>query len=234
MAKPIPLVLLPGHMCDERLFEPQMDGLNELAEVLFFSLRHGDSMADYASQVLGATPEKFTLVGLSMGGIVAMEILRQAPHRVDRLVLMDTNPLAEPSEVGEFRETLIKRVLTGELETVMREELKPKYLAQTANRSEILDLCMDMALKLGPEVFVRQARALQSRPDQQSALRSVEIPSLIICGAEDDLCPLAHHQLMSGLIKKSTLEVIPGAGHLPTLEQPELTTRILKDWLLLH
>ncbi len=229
-----PVVFLPGHMCDARLFQPQMEALGKIAKVLFFPLDQGESMADYASQILHATPARFTLIGLSMGGIVAMEILRQAPHRVDRLVLMDTNPLAETDEVCEIRETLINRILAGELETVMREELKPKYLAQTANRLEILDLCMDMALRLGPEVFVHQARALQTRPDQQQTLRSVEIPSLIVCGAEDNLCPLERHQLMSELINKSVLEVIHGAGHLPTLEQPELTTLILKEWLELH
>ena len=113
----------------------------------------------------------------------------------------------------------------------MRDEMKPNYLADGPDRSRILDLCMDMALDLGPEVFVCQSRALQNRVDRQETLGSVGVPTLIACGEEDQLCPLERHELMHRLVTGSRFEVINGAGHLPTLEQPDITNEILREWL---
>ena len=110
--------------------------------------------------------------------------------------------------------------------------MKPKYLADSDNPDIILNICMDMALSLGPKVFVNQSRALQGRIDQEEALNLLNIPVLIMCGLEDKLCPLEKHELMHNIISNSTLEVIENAGHLPTLEQPEKTTEILKTWLM--
>jgi pimeloyl-ACP methyl ester carboxylesterase len=121
--------------------------------------------------------------------------------------------------------------LQGELYAVMRDELKPNYLVKSPNRQRILNLCMEMAETLGPEVFANQSFAIQHRPDQCETLRSVTIPSLILCGKEDSLCPVSRHELMHDLIPGSRLAVIPNAGHLPTLEQPKHTNGILEQWL---
>ena len=105
-----------------------------------------------------------------MGGIVAMEVLAQAPDRVERVALLDTNPRAELPEVQARREPQIARALQGSLAKVMRDEMKPNYLAEGPDQKAILDLCLDMALSLGPDVFARQSRALRDRPDQTAAL----------------------------------------------------------------
>ena len=192
--------------------------------------RH-DTIAALAAEILAHAPPRFALAGLSMGGIVAMQIVAQAAGRVDRLALLDTNPLAELPEMRARREPQIDKVRQGGLRAVMRDELKPNYIADGPLKPQVLDTCMDMAMALGPEVFVRQSRALQSRPDQQDTLRGVTVPTLILCGAQDRLCPPERHQLMHGLVPASDLQIIPGAGHLPTLEKPEQTNAALRRWL---
>ena len=226
----IPLVVLPGMMCDARLFGPQIAAL-EGREIVVPSLAKADDMEALAAGVLAEAPPRFALAGLSMGGIVAMEVLRQAPERVERLALLDTNPRAETPEAQTRRTPQIEAARAGRLREVMRDEMKPNYLAPGPRRQEVLDLCMDMAMDLGPEVFVRQSLALRDRPDQQETLRAARLPALILCGAADALCPLERHELMHALIAGSILTVIEGAGHLPTLEKPEETNAALIRWL---
>ncbi|CAN0586841.1 unnamed protein product, partial [Ectocarpus sp. 12 AP-2014] len=125
----------------------------------------------------------------------------------------------------------VRRALGGDLRVVMRDEMKPNYLADGPNKQAILDLCMEMADTLGAQVFADQSAALKARADQRETLRNVTVPTLILCGEDDRLCPLKRHTLMHELVPGSTLTVIKGAGHLPTLEQPELTNKALRTWL---
>jgi pimeloyl-ACP methyl ester carboxylesterase len=150
---------------------------------------------------------------------------------VTRIALMDTNPLAETPQVAANREPQIVKVRTGGLREVMRDEMKPNYLAPGPQREEILELVLEMALGLGPEVFCRQSRALQKRGDQQTVLRKSEIPALILCGAHDRLCPVKRHEFMAELMPNAQLVVLENSGHLPTLEEPERVTAALRDWL---
>ena len=180
---------------------------------------------------LNLDAENFYLLGQSWGGILAMEILRQAPDKVFGLALMDTNPMAERPEVKARRAPQIEAALKGDLRRVMRDEMKPNYLTDGPNRGAILDLCMAMAMDLGPDVFVNQSKALRDRPDQTETLRAFDGPALILCGRDDALCPVERHELMHALIPQSTLTIIEEAGHLPTLEQPEETTAALIRWL---
>ena len=226
----LPLVLLPGMMCDGRLFAPQMAALGRRAVQVSPVTEH-DSVQALAAEVLAHAPPRFALAGLSMGGIVAMEVARQAPDRVDRLALLDTNPRAEAPEVQANRVPQIERARANGVETVMRDEMKPNYLAPGAGREAILDLCMDMALALGVDVFARQSIALRDRPDQQDTLRAFHGPALVLMGEHDRLCPLDRHELMHALLPQSTLTIVPDAGHLSTLENPEKTTAALLRWL---
>ena len=226
-----PLVLLPGMMCDARLFAPQVAALAADRAVTVAPLTAHDSVGDLAAAVLADAPPRFALGGLSMGGIVAMEVLRRAPERVERLALLDTNPLAETPEAQARRAPQIAAARAGRLRAVMRDEMKPNYLADGPGRDALLDLCMEMAVDLGPEVFVRQSVALRDRPDQSATLRAARLPALILCGAEDRLCPPERHRLMHGLMPQATLVIVEGAGHLPTLEKPQETTAALTRWL---
>ncbi|MEX3015456.1 alpha/beta fold hydrolase [Gymnodinialimonas hymeniacidonis] len=226
-----PLLLLPGMMCDARLFQPQFTAFSATRPVMTAPLSGASTIPELAAHIFGAAPERFALAGLSMGGIVAMEMARQAPERIERIALLDTNPLAEPPDRAAAREPQIADVRAGGLRRVMRDEMKPNYLADGPNQGAILDLCMAMAETLGPAVFESQSRALQIRPDQSDTLRGLNIPALVLCGAEDSLCPLERHTLMRDLLPDATLEVIEGAGHLPTLEQPDATNAALLRWL---
>ena len=226
-----PLVLLPGMMCDARLFAPQIAALSATRAIHVAPIGDEDNVADLATRVLAHAPPQFALAGLSMGGIVAMEIYRQSPNRIERIAFLDTNPMAETPEVAAGREPQIAKVLAGDLRSVLRDEMKPRYLADGPNRAVTLDLCMDMAMNLGVDVFINQSRALQTRPDQQDTLRKITVPTLVLCGREDALCPVHRHELICDLVPDAMLEVIEGAGHLPTLEQPEITTAALAHWL---
>jgi len=224
-----PLVLIPGMMCDARMWGGIENSLG--VPVLHHVPTDADTMAALAALFLADAPPSFSLAGLSMGGILAMEILRQAPDRVERLALLDTNPRAEAVEAQARRAPQIARALAGELDSVMRDDMKPNYLAPGPRKPAILDLCMEMALALGPQVFARQSAALRGRPDQQATLATFSGPALVLMGAEDKLCPLDRHQLMHDLMPQSQLRIIPGAAHLPPLERPVETAAALRDWL---
>ncbi len=226
-----PLVFLPGMMCDARLFTPQIEAFSADRAVMVAPVTHGERIEEIASDILQAAPAKFALAGLSMGGIVAMEVLRRAPDRVTRVAFLDTNPLSETPQVAAAREPQIIGVRSGRLQEVMRDEMKPNYLAPGPRRVEVLNTVMAMAMTLGPEVFVRQSRALQRRRDQQRTLRGIKVPTLVMCGAHDALCPVKRHEFMAELIPYAQLYIVPDAGHLPTLEQPEETNHVLAHWL---
>ena len=224
--------MVPGMMCDERIFSPQIEALSQNLEVTIADISKFSSVRKLASDVLKKAPKKFSLLGHSMGGIVAMEIYSQEPNRIEKLILMDTNPKAELDEVKLKREPQIREVNKGKLLEVMRDEMKPNYLAESENKRSVLNVCMDMALTLGPDVFINQSRALQSRLDQQNTIQSIKIPVLIICGSEDKLCPVERHEMMHNMISDSDLKIINNAGHMPTLEQPRETTEVIKEWLM--
>ncbi|MFD2178042.1 alpha/beta fold hydrolase [Veronia pacifica] len=227
----LPLIFLPGMMCDERLFAPQIDVLRQQRDVSVMDIGRFDTMAALANDVLSKAPEHFALAGLSMGGILAMEVIRQAPGRVKKLALMDTNPRAEIDEVKASRAVHLDRVSQGDMLGVMKEVMIPKYLHQGFPRPEIDQLCVEMARTLGDQVFINQSLALRDRPDQQDTLAKVRVPTLILMGEDDQLCPLDRHETMKALIPHANFVVVEKAGHLPTLEQPEATSQHLSDWL---
>ncbi len=229
-----PLVLIPGMMCDARLFLPQIIAFSAERPVHIAEITSGDTIEEMARNLLETAPPRFALAGLSMGGIVAMEVMRRAPDRITRIALMDTNSQAETPPVAAMREPQIISARTGRLAEVMRDAMRPEYLAPGSRRPEILALmhrmAMDFGPEQGPELFVRQSRALQRRPDQQKTLRKMRVPALVLCGEHDGLTPPRRHDFMAGLIPYAKLAIIPDAGHLPTLEQPEATNEALRAW----
>jgi len=226
-----PLVLLPGMMCDARIFEPQINALTRERAVMVAPVTQGERIEEIASNIIDQLPQRFALAGLSMGGIVAMEVLRRVPDRVARLCLMDTNPLAETPPEAAAREPMIVGVRAGRLDEVMRDAMRPDFLAPGPGRVAVLNTVYAMARDLGPEVFIRQQRALQRRRDQQSTLRKCKAPTLILCGAHDRLTPVKRHSFMAELMPSAELRVIEDAGHLPTLETPGAVLEALRDWL---
>ena len=227
----LPLALLPGMMCDDRLFAPQLTGLGQHRQIIIPDYGMADSMDAMAAGLLANLPPRFALGGVSMGGILAMEIMRQAPARVSHLALIDTNPFAERDEVRRRRGPQIEAVREGQLETIMRDEMKPAYFTHLADSRVLRDLCLDMALSVGPQAFIRQSLALRDRPDYSQTLRQVTCPALILCGRHDTLCPVSRHEAMLDMIPHAKLCIVEDAGHLPTIEKPDEVTQALRDLL---
>ena len=227
------LVVLPGMMCDARLFGPQIEALKDHYSIFVPDLSGPKSKSGMAKRVLDETKTStFNLLGLSMGGIVAMAIAGIAPQRVTRLALLDTNHKADAPANFAIRNRQIEQVKSGHLRAVITEEMKPRYLARAnRNRQDLLGLLISMAMDLGVEAFINQSIALRDRPDHASALRRFSGPSLILCGDEDMLCPPQLHNQMANMIKDATLNLVTGAGHITTLEQPDTVVRAMNEWL---
>jgi len=226
-----PLVLLPGMMCDARVFEPQIRALSSRVPVMVAPLLGGERIEDIALHLLHQLPQRFALAGLAMGGNVAMEILRRAPERVSRLCLMSTSPLSDTPAQAANREPMIIGARTGRMEDVLRQNMMPEYLAPGPQRIEILNQVHQMGMELGEALFVSQTRALQRRRDQQGTMRKCKVPTLILCGEYDQLTPVKRHEFLAELIPDATLKIVTAAGHLPTLERPDVVNRVLAEWL---
>ncbi len=222
------ILLLPGMMCDARLWSHQIAAMSVPTQVA--DLSRADNVPDMAAQVIAEAPEQFAVAGLSMGGILAFEIWRQAPARVTHLALLDTNPGPDAPSRKAIRFEQIAAAASGELEELAVESLKPLYLAEKNRNDEaILNTILDMALSLGPAVFERQSLALLNRPDSVPTLPSISCPTTIICGREDAICPPRFHELMAREIPDANLMVIDDCGHLSSMEQPDkVTTELLR------
>ena len=226
------LVFLPGMMCDERLFAPQIEVLSKRIEIIVPKLEQ-DTIEAMARHVLEQAPDGLlNVVGLSMGGIVAMHMVAIEPERIVRLALLDTNHLKDASERFAIRNRQIADVENGKLRDVIVEEMKPVYLAEV-NRSDnkLLALLVTMAMEIGEDTFIAQSLALRDRPDQSDILQTYLGNSLVLCGAEDRLCSPERHREIAGLLANCQLIIVPNAGHLTTLEQPEAVTAALQNWL---
>lgn len=230
-----PVVLVPGMMCTADLWSRQVEALAPYHAVTVGDITRADNMVDIALQLLAEAPPSFALAGLSMGGIVAMEMWRRAPERIERLALLDTNFRSDLPDRRSIRDRQVAEVNRGGLESVLRDELKPGYLAacHQANTG-MLDKVLAMGMSLGPAVFTRQSIALRDRSDYRHTLATIACPTLVLCGEEDRLCPPQLHAEMAELIPSAELQVIPDCGHLPTIEQPQKVNSALLNWLGTH
>ncbi len=228
---PDPVVLIPGLMCDARAFAPQIAALSATRAVQVAPATRNERLEEMAEAVLDDAPDRFALAGHGLGGMVAMEVLRQRPDRVLRIALIGTGALSETPEAAAAREPQIAAVRAGRLEDVMRDEIAPRCLGPGPRRVEVLNTVMEMARALGPDIFVRQSRALQRRRDQQAVLKAAKVPALVLCGREDPIHPMRGHEFMAKLLAGAAFETIDGAGHLPMLEDPEATNAALGRWL---
>lgn len=229
-----PVVLIPGNMCDERLWAPVAQRLaDEGYRPISAPLLDQDSIAAMAQAVLAALPGPSIAIGFSMGAIVAAEMARQSPAMVAGLGLVAFNASADLPERAAIRPRQQDEVRAGRLGAIVADELKPNYLAEENRRdAALLDLVMDMAVSLGPDVFVSQSEALRLRADLRPTLPDLRIPVLLACGSEDRLCPPEWHRRWAEAIGPSARMVeIPGAGHLVPLEHSAALAGALAAWL---
>ena len=229
-----PVLLIPGNMCDHRLWrgvELRLAGSGR--EVRHSPRLDQGSISAMADTVLAAIDEPVVAIGFSMGAIVAAEMAKRAPAWISAVGLIAFNASADLPERAAARPRQQDAVRNGRLRQIVADELKPNYLADS-NRHDraLLDTVMDMAMALGPDAFIAQSEALRLREDLRPDLARLAMPVLLACGSEDRLCPPEWHQEWARLIGEgSRLVEIAGAGHLLPLEQPDALADALIRWL---
>ena len=229
---PEALVLVPGLMVNQRLYEPQLPALCAgQRAVMVADHTRDDSIAAIAARLLGTAPPRFALAGLSMGGYIAMEVMRQAPERVTRLALLDTTARADTPESTARRTGLMALASAGEFERVIALSYPPLVHRDRVDDAALRQIVRQMALELGPEIFVRQQRAILGRVDSRPSLTQIRIPTWVLVGEGDQLTPPALAEEMAAAISNSSLHRIADCGHLCTLEKPEAVTALLQNWL---
>ena len=228
---PEPLVFVPGLMADARLFLPQMVALGTRFSVQVCMPTQGDTVEENSLFVLDQAPAKFALIGHGLGGAVALDVLRRAAERVTRVVLISTPPLSETPQAAAAREARIVAARSGRLPEAMADEIPAEALADTEWRGEVMALLRDMAMGLGEGAFLRQSRAMQRRPDQQKTMRRIKIPALIMAGEADTLIPVRRQEFTAGLMPYGKMCVIAGAGHVTSLEQPDLVSDAIEAFM---
>jgi pimeloyl-ACP methyl ester carboxylesterase len=227
----VPLLMLPGLLLDERLYAPQIVALADLAEPRVADLTGADSIAGMAEQVLGTAPERFALCGLSMGGYVALEIMRRAPERVLKLALLDTQARPDPDERRAGRREQIAKAEGGHLDEVVGQLLQLFIHPQRQTDGVLTDAVRAMAAPVGVAGFRRQQTAIMNRPDSRPALAAIRCATLVLCGRQDVPTPVELHEELAAAVPDATLVVLPHCGHLSPLEQPAAVSAQLRVWL---
>jgi pimeloyl-ACP methyl ester carboxylesterase len=227
-----PILLLPGLLCDERLFAAQTPALAARAPVAVADLTVADSVAALAAHALAGAPAgRFALAGLSMGGYVALEILRQAPERVARLALLDTQARADTPEASARRRGLMELAERGEFLGVAPRLLPLIVHPDRLGDAGLVATVQGMAQGTGKDGFLRQQRAIMGRPDSRPGLAAIPCPTLVLAGRDDQVTPPELQLEMAAAIPDATLVLVPRCGHLAPLERPESVTRQLLAWL---
>ena len=230
------LVLLPGLLCDQTVWQHQIDGIQDLANSSCVDYGTADSLVEMAKLVLRQAPPAFALAGHSMGGRVALEVCRLAPERVLRVALFDTGYLAKPAgEPGE-REAQGRYALLAiskqEGMRAMAEQWLPPMLHPSRHTdASLVEEIISMIARKTPEIHAAQTKALLDRPDASELLATIRCPSLLLTGEQDSWSPPSAHAAMAAAIPNSTLVVIPECGHMATMERPEAVTAAMRDWL---
>lgn len=231
MAVKSALILLPGLLCDAALWEPQRRALADIADCRVADLSRDDSMPALARRVLAEAPDCFAVAGLSMGGYVAQEIMRQAPERVTRLALLDTSARADTPERAAQRSGYLELAHKGEFRGIT-PRLLPVYLHPDHLKDEaITSTVMAMAERIGRDGYLRQMAAIMGRPDGREDLKRVKVPTLVLCGREDQATPLRLSEEIAALVPGAELVAIEHCGHMSTLEQPSAVNAALRRWL---
>ena len=227
------LILLPGTLCTESLWRDQIDHLSDIVDIQVGDLTKDDTIQGMAKTILEKAPSEFSLAGLSMGGIVALELIRQAPERVKKLALLDTNPYPPKSEQIAGWENFIDMAKKGNFMEVTDKYLLPSLIHPDRQEDlELIHTIREMAKDVGPNAMIRQMKALMSRPDVREHLSMIECPTLVLLGRQDALCSLEMHQYLFSVIPNAKLSIIEECGHLSTLEKPMETSSSLHKWLL--
>ncbi len=231
MGESAPTVLIPGLAGTARLYAAQLPLLWRFGPLMLADHRRDDHIAAIARRILAQAPPRFALLGLSMGGYIAFEILRQAPERVLKLALLDTTARPDSAEQRLQRREQIELAQSGRYPQVTELAFPGLVHPERSADPTLRAIVRCMAEETGPEAFVRQQTAIMSRPDSRPDLPSIACPPVVLVGDADPLKPRARAEEMAAAIPGARLVVVPGSGHLSTLEQPEAVSATLAQWL---
>ncbi|MDB5998625.1 MAG: hypothetical protein JWP52_324 [Rhizobacter sp.] len=236
MSAPVPLILIPGLAADETLWQGQIDGLTK-ALAATHPLRVTDVIARYASHAEMATalldenPGPLVLCGSSMGGIVAMEVMRQAPDRIKAWALLGTTARADTPEMKAIREAAFALIEQGQFEKVILDNVPFSFHASRLNERALVDALLGFLRRSGPRQLISQNIATMARPDSRPMLRGVTCPTLVMCGDSDPITPPELSREIASLIPHAQLEFVAQCGHLLTMERPAEVNAVLLRWL---
>ncbi|KQW72069.1 alpha/beta hydrolase [Phenylobacterium sp. Root77] len=226
----LPIVFIPGLLCDERLWRDQQAALADLAPSIVADVTRDDSVAGMAARLLADAPPRFSVVALSMGGYVAFEVLRQARERVGAVALLDTSAAPDAPGRSAEREAALASLSRGRFAGVT-DRLLPRLIDEQHLGGPVGEDLKAMAQRVGGEAFVRQQTAILNRPDSRPLLGSLDIPALVAVGDGDVLTPPSESVAMFRALPRPWFHLFHRCGHLPAIEQPEETSALLRRWL---
>lgn len=228
----IPLLMVPGLLCSAEMFAPQATALWRYGPITIASTLQGSSVQEIANAILANAPPRFALSGISMGGYLCFELLRQAPERVERLALLNTSARADaPQQVAQRHALLAQAAAAESFGDWATEALTSLLLPAHRQDFALRAINRRMALTIGMNGFRRQTEAVIGRPDSRGDLSSIRVPTLVLVGADDMLTPPSLSEEIAAAIPQAHLAVVPECGHGSTLEQPEAVTHAMENWL---
>jgi pimeloyl-ACP methyl ester carboxylesterase len=230
-SQPLPVVLVPGLNCSARLYAEQVPELWQFGPVIIADHRHDDSMTALARRILANAPPRFALAGLSMGGYIAFEIMRQAPDRVAKLALLDTGARAEVPERTEARRPLMALAQQGRLGEITDDQFPLLVHRKRHGDQALKAIVRAMNQETGADAYLRQQEAIMGRPDSRPTLAAIDCPTLVLVGDDDQLTPPELAREMANGIRGAKLVIVPESGHLSTIEQPQAVTKALVEWM---
>lgn len=226
----LPIVLITGQLLTDAVWQPLLDAWSD-REVIVADNRSDDTIEGFAQRLLDDAPPKFALVAHAMGGFVAFEVMRRAPDRVARLALISTLASADGPAQTARRQGYIDLVESGKFEQVVEERIPILFPEEKRDDAQLLSLARRMAADTGAETFLAQQRAIMARIDSRPRLGEIAVPTLLIWGEKDGITSRAHHDEIAAAIPGARLEVVPGAGHLPTVEAPDVVGPLLSKFI---
>jgi len=226
-----PLMMIPGTLCDHTLFKHQVEGLKDLADCHIGNISSSDDLKIVAANIIAQINGDFSILGLSYGGIIAFEIWRQVPTRINKMILLNTNHREASEATREKQQRFLGMSMIGEFREITTDFLKDAMLhPDHAKLPEMRDAILKMALNTGEENFYRQIKAQLGRPDSTKDLSNIKCPTLVMTGMEDKVCTPEIHKEIAQLIPNSKLVIIEKCGHLSTMEQPDEVNRNIVNW----
>jgi pimeloyl-ACP methyl ester carboxylesterase len=231
MENTMPILLVPGLVSSPRIYAPVIPALWRFGPVTVANHIRDDSMGAIARRILAEAPPRFALAGHSMGGYIAFEIMRQAPERVAKLALLNTQARPDTPEASERRRALMARARAGDYRAIL-DELFPIFVHPSRrDDAGLRQLVRDMGADVGPEAFVRQQTAVIGRADSRSTMGAIACPTLVLSGDSDNTIPNSLSVEMANGIPGAKLVILPNCGHLPQVEATEETIDTLLEWL---